>query len=84
MSGTETFLSGTTTTSSWQDVLSLLTRPNSSKKDKNKDNRSCPLLDTVFYGQVGDAKIEWFYTTKSGAVARKSDESVSSEAVLSR
>ena len=70
------------TTSEWRDVLSLLTRSSSVKaKNKQKDNKSCPLLDTVFFGPD---TTEWFYTTKSGAVAKKSEDSASISAIMTR
>ena len=34
----------------WQEILSLLVRPADKPKEAKRDNKSCPLLDTVFFG----------------------------------
>ena len=40
----------------WQEVLSLLVRPAEKPKEAKRDNKSCPLLDTVFFGKLSSTR----------------------------
>jgi hypothetical protein len=66
---------------SWIDVLALLMRPSGSKTKKSQEQKSCPLLDTVFFLDDGP---EWYYTTKSGAVTCKSGDAATVAAIVNR
>jgi hypothetical protein len=62
-------------------------RPSGSKANKSQsqtqghEQKSCPLLDTVFFLDNGP---EWYYTTKSGSVTMKSGDAAAAAAVINR
>ena len=67
----------------WSELLSLLTQ---GRTDQDT-NRKCSvrLLDTIYIPHDGDVNApEWYFTTKSGSVARKKGDKARLSGVYER